>query len=957
MPSRRELALIRRVTEAARSGVDPEALHVAALAMMLYPTSGGNHLDQSISYLQSASRLSERPAQILADLAAAHLMRARATGSPRSLYEALEAADRALELEPTLAPARFNAAAALDRMGAAEQAREAWSRYLAVDSTSGWANEARRRRARTTIPRPRPVPARTADRAELEAYAAAAPSGAREFGWDDLLREWGAAVITGDSATARKRLEQAEVLGAALVRRRGDATLADAVASIRVYAGGRAGLRGRAQAHVDLAEGRRAMVATNYRVACPLLHRAFRDDAPASLREWAQAFLGFCSMFSPNTTTMDLVRVAAESDSLRYPAAAGRKWMALASARYRGGRYEEALAAYGRANRLFQRAGERENAATARMNMGYTQSLLGQADAGYAHLHEALGVLREYPGLLGLWNGLYALRNMLLADGLPRAAMHVQDEAVAMSSRIPPSLEAETRLARARLHLSAGRRGIDADLGRAVAIMSGVDKQYMEGWLRADLQLTQAEAWLSTRPALATEKLDSVVEYFEGNAPRQLPALFSRAQARLALGLQDSAGADLRRAATVLDGQRAHVSSAQLRASLLEQSRGVFDQAVMLSLRAGRPEEALDYVERSRSSFSAVGRAADWSSRPLRAPRGQVAVEFALVGDTLLAWTLWDGGLQLTRRTVRRVELVRTAERVRSALELRAPVEVALPALQSLFDELIRPLRPRLGAAGTPLTIVADGELAGLPIAALHDRERGRYLVEDHPLRFASSLRDPAGLPAVLAKIPLTLMAAPTFDRRIFPELQPLPGASAEVQSIARQHLGARVLDGATADAATIRAAFRRGGIAHFAGHAVFDDARPERSFLVAAPGSAPGASARLTAAEIEGMELHGLRLVVLSACQTSRAQAGRSGGFAGLAGAFLAAGAGGVVGSLWRVDDGFTRELMENFYAAYLTSADAAGALRQAQLHMLRSDDPTFRSPAAWAGFRYAGG
>jgi CHAT domain-containing protein len=156
----------------------------------------------------------------------------------------------------------------------------------------------------------------------------------------------------------------------------------------------------------------------------------------------------------------------------------------------------------------------------------------------------------------------------------------------------------------------------------------------------------------------------------------------------------------------------------------------------------------------------------------------------------------------------------------------------------------------------------------------------------------------------------------------------------------------------ATAD--NLRAALQAGGIAHFAGHAVFDDARPERSYLVAA---GAGSSGRVTAADIEAMRLDGLRLVVLSACQTSRAQAGRSGGFAGLAGAFLAAGAGGVVGSLWRVQDGHTRALMVEFHRAYLHSGNAAEALRQAQLGMLRSTDPALRSPAAWAGFRYAGG
>jgi CHAT domain-containing protein len=954
VPSRRTLAVIRSATEAARAGADPRALHAAALALMLFPSSGGIHLDQSISYLQSASRLSEQPAPVLADLAAAHLMRARQAGSRRDLFEALEAADRALELEPRNQTARFNAAAALDRIGTPGQTADAWSAYLAVDSTSGWAREARRRRALLPAPRPRLVPPRT--RAQLEAYVAASPADARELGWNDLLREWGAAVLANDTAAALLRLEQAEVLGAALVRRGGDATLADAAATIRRYRRDAAMLARLARAHVELGAGRKELLDTRYKPGCPRVRRALDEGLPGPLREWARTFAGLCAMHARRAGTIgELADMAAATDSTRYPALAGRRRLILATALHGTWHYDAAVAEYRQAGSLLDRAGEREHAATARMQVGTVQSELGQAEAGYATLHEALAVLREYPGCLGLYNGLYALRNALLADGLPRAAMRVQNEAVAVAGRMKPTFQAETRLARARLRLAVGGRGgdddVETDVGEAVEIMKTLDEEFLQGWMVADLRQTRAEAWVRVNPARAATELDSVVSFFAANPARQLPALFARAQVRLALGQPDAARADLERVAVVLDGQRTQVSSAQLRASLLDQSRQVFDQAVMLSVRAGQVEEALDYVERSRASFSPVGRAPGWARRPLRTARGEIAVEFALVGDTLLAWTLWNGGLHLSILPVRRAQLARTVERVQSGLELRSPDRVVLPALDSLYDELIRPLRPHLGAAGTPLVIVADGELAALPMAALRDRQRGRYLVQDHPVRFASSLRDPVGTGGPPdAGMAVTLVADPAFDRLAFPELQRLEGAGEEVRALARRYPGARVLPGAVADAAALREAFRRGGIAHFAGHAVFDDARPERSFLVSA-------TDRVTAAEIEGMDLQGLRLVVLSACQTARAQAGRSGGFAGLAGAFLAAGAGGVVGSLWRVDDQATRTLMEHFHAAYATSGNAADALRQAQLQMLRSDDPMLRSPAAWAGFRYAGG
>jgi CHAT domain-containing protein len=62
------------------------------------------------------------------------------------------------------------------------------------------------------------------------------------------------------------------------------------------------------------------------------------------------------------------------------------------------------------------------------------------------------------------------------------------------------------------------------------------------------------------------------------------------------------------------------------------------------------------------------------------------------------------------------------------------------------------------------------------------------------------------------------------------------------------------------------------------------------------------------------------------------------------------------VVGSLGVVDDATTRALMTRFHRAWRAGGGGPGALRAAQLQLLRSPDPALRSPAAWGLFRYAG-
>jgi CHAT domain-containing protein len=111
-----------------------------------------------------------------------------------------------------------------------------------------------------------------------------------------------------------------------------------------------------------------------------------------------------------------------------------------------------------------------------------------------------------------------------------------------------------------------------------------------------------------------------------------------------------------------------------------------------------------------------------------------------------------------------------------------------------------------------------------------------------------------------------------------------------------------------------------------------------------------------LTADALSRLELERTRLVVLSACRTVRGGRSRASGFTGLSGALLAAGAAGVVGSTWEVDDWFTAAFMPRFHDAYRARVDAAHALRTAQITFIRSSDATFRTPAAWAGFRYVG-
>lgn len=105
-----------------------------------------------------------------------------------------------------------------------------------------------------------------------------------------------------------------------------------------------------------------------------------------------------------------------------------------------------------------------------------------------------------------------------------------------------------------------------------------------------------------------------------------------------------------------------------------------------------------------------------------------------------------------------------------------------------------------------------------------------------------------------------------------------------------------------------------------------------------------------VTASEIAAMDLSGLELVVLSACQTGEGKTTDEGLY-GLQRAFKKAGAGTIIMSLWPVSDRITREFMETFYRNLLDDRLHGDKHRAFQLtkNEIRKRYP---DPIYWAAF-----
>ena len=107
-----------------------------------------------------------------------------------------------------------------------------------------------------------------------------------------------------------------------------------------------------------------------------------------------------------------------------------------------------------------------------------------------------------------------------------------------------------------------------------------------------------------------------------------------------------------------------------------------------------------------------------------------------------------------------------------------------------------------------------------------------------------------------------------------------------------------------------------------------------------------------LTAKEIADIDLRGLNLVVLSACQTGLGDISQGEGVFGLQRGFKKAGANSILMSLWEVNDEATQILMTQFYKNLVSGQSKRQSLHSAQKYLREYNNGRFNEPKYWAAF-----
>jgi tetratricopeptide (TPR) repeat protein len=450
-----------------------------------------------------------------------------------------------------------------------------------------------------------------------------------------------------------------------------------------------------------------------------------------------------------------------------------------------------------------------------------------------------------------------------------------------------------------------------------------------------------------------------------GLVEEQWKALYGIGRLREAAGDRHGARAAYERALGAIESVRSDLRTLALRSEFLADKRDVYDALIWLRA-AERPAPVADVFRLVEAS-----RARTWQDRlqPDRPSPSLADVQARLPADTWLLeyWTSADGAARLW--------ISRDGARLVTG-EARPEADAAI---RRFVDEVGRPesewrraadAAGRVLLAGLPdataidhLLIVPDGALSFVPFEALTFADAA--VVERFDVSYLPSaallLRDRSassrwtvpwrrqlvafGNPAPAAAYPLETRSLP-----------PLPYAGEEVRRIARELRGAADVHlGADArKALAFDGRLRSVPFVHFATHAVADTRDPDRSRILLAPqaGTQPE---YLFLREIYDLDLRGVTLVTLSACETERGKIVRGEGVEGFSRALLAAGASAAVTTMWDVADRPGAEFMTQFYYALGRGAAPAAALRQAKLRFLHSDLP-WTHPYFWAGYVLTG-
>ncbi len=933
------------------------------------------HPAVAVQRLEEATAKEPKNARLLSDLSAAYLVRAKEEDQPEDIPKALEMAARAAALDPSLAEAVFNRALALEALSLKGEAIRIWEEYLVLDATSGWADEARRRRdALRAEPNRSDVWKR-----ERERLLAAAKAGdtrvvreavdgftqeSRELVEMELLPQWAAAQLAGRAEEARERLEAAGRVAEAHKERTTDGLLFDTVTTIERARGGVVGKL--AEGHQAFRDGRALYDEQEFLQAQPLFERAVELLEAGRSPFASAAGLSLASVryyVESRHVASDAAQPIAEDAKPKGQLSLwARASLMAANGPMLRGDMAAALEIRLRALRAFQATNEHEFLASTSSMLAQNLDYLGDLDGAWSHRVEAMRLIGVPKNQQARYTLLQSAAVAASRQELPWTALGIQAEA----SRTAEAWARPVALTESQLHMARIEDGLGLhdeaarNLQAARQHFADVHDEKIAQRLLAELNAAEGELSSTQDTPRAGEALAAAISYFQdAGMPIRLPQLLlTRGRRSRQAGDNASAERDFLLGIEHIE----HVVRAQGRFQIayFDKAWALYGELIRLYVESGRaPDAALAVLERSlarellaKADLPTLTPAAIRARLPVRT----ALVYYVILPDRLLIWLLDGEGARHYSSPITADRLGALVTMYRTTIQRGSSESEAESLSAALYDALIAPIRSVI--RHDRLVFVPDGVLHGCPFAALRPNGSARYLIEDHAISvapsgtlFVNATAEAAGR-TWPARPSVLVFGDPAPSKDTDNRFARLPGAKSEAEAIAALYPHSELVIARDATAKRLLDRAPAHDIIHFAGHAVPNAVPGQPARLLLA-----GAEAGFDPATIDADRFANTKIVVLAACGTATGPTYRGEGVLSLARPFLAANVPAVVASLWPVDDASSGPVLTRFHAALLQDEHPQSALRKAQLALLADADPALRSPRSWAIYELLGG
>jgi CHAT domain-containing protein len=870
------------------------------------------HYGAAIDALREVQETEPDNPMVLGDLGIAYLQRAEIEMRPQDIAQAIGYLDKALITAPSDPVLHYNLALAYERQRTPGQAVEEWNRFLKVEPSGSWADDAREHLKKLN------------ERLKQQAERVQVPDSSED-----------AITALASAAFQPTRSLDPNKIAADLAANYKDPWLQDFLSARSSASAGptrllQAAVKAFARGESSEAEARAREAAESF--------RRIKNAPGAAFSAFEQAY-GF-QRLSDRKNCLDVAQAA-------IPAAQqyGYSWlevqlrMTTAACYMMNNDMDRADRALVRAQERAERSGFK--ALTLR-SMVFRAELLRQMGS----YREAMKLDSE--GLRRYWSGVgtptlafqFYYEMGMSAAGLRhmRAASALLGEGVRLAAVLPDRyVEAMARARYADVLIEDGRQqeaGKQFDLSKAA--LKGITESEASRLYVSYAELARARLEGLNRPAEGLQRLNEMESKLSAVRNAAVEALLWRVKSELLTkaGRLEESNDALRRILLLSDS--AHAAPARI-GDPTELGREVSQAVSLLAdrfLQQGDAAEAWRIWTRYNPCF-----------RTESAP-GAVRLLYADLPSGPAVLISDASGIRGKSLSISSPALQRLALNFSRALASREPMDRIVSLGQRLYAQLIAPLEPTLVPTGT-LQIAADGDLASIPFTALVSPD-GHWLADQYRVVYSPPFAGaPQTVPPALTRRSRVLAVGYGQASHVFQSVLPSVPVEGDMRAVASALPNNHVLQSMEATLPSLLAALPGAGIFHFSGHAVVTAGD---AALVLAGGGADDSERLMWASRIPPQALRSCQLVMLAACSTGRAPSEDNDPSSAMARAFLLTGVPQVIASRWDVDTRAASALVAQFYRAVGEGASAEEALARSTKQLRSQSD--FAHPYYWAAF-----